>query len=356
MLKKFIYNDICIITSSIQSKYRVFHIKKNILLLKTYLTNIGNGFIDNGAKILLTKSFPDYNIIDISGYQGYLAYEKALGGNLSYLLKIAITHNINSNNISKFNFVNLLEMIDADFIFFAGCVLDQSNLDPQIELLLSCKKQGKEIIFIGAGSGNYEDKTISHAKKILKKIKPKAIITRDEIAYKNYKNLSDISYNGIDCGFFINEWYDPPKSNTNFNVFSFDKQNEPKDIELEKENSNYIVIRPNHSPFQDPFRGFFRREVIYKDWLERKNIMISDDIKDYLFLYANSKETHSDRVHACVATLSYGNKARLYYKTDRALLFNKVLDENITKKLVSLNKDKIKFEKSEMQKVIKQIV
>ena len=75
------------------------------------------------------------------------------------------------------------------------------------------------------------------------------------------------------------------------------------------------------------------------------NILISDCLEDYLFLYSNAKEVHSDKVHACVAAFAYGTPARLYYDTPRAKLFDKVIDEDIRKKIIHVNKDKLEKEK-----------
>ena len=64
-----------------------------------------------------------------------------------------------------------------------------------------------------------------------------------------------------------------------------------------------------------------------------------------MFLYSNAKEVHSDRVHACVAALAYGIPARFYYDTPRAGLFDKVLKEDISKKVTTIDQDKIRREK-----------
>ena len=42
---------------------------------------------------------------------------------------------------------------------------------------------------------------------------------------------------------------------------------------------------------------------------------------DYLLLYRNASEVYSDRVHACIPTLAFGNKARLFSNSPRIALF-----------------------------------
>ena len=83
---------------------------------------------------------------------------------------------------------------------------------------------------------------------------------------------------------------------------------------------------------------------------------MSDCINDYLFLYANAKEVHTDRVHACVAALAYGNPAKLYYRTRRAYLFRKVVDGDIMSNLVTANLNKLNKEKKKMILRLKEVV
>jgi hypothetical protein len=59
-------------------------------------------------------------------------------------------------------------------------------------------------------------------------------------------------------------------------------------------------------------------------YLGQPDTLVSDIPEDYLTLYAQAEETHADRVHACVASLSYGKRARLYSSTPRRALFDKV--------------------------------
>ena len=74
-------------------------------------------------------------------------------------------------------------------------------------------------------------------------------------------------------------------------------------------------------------------------------IVQSDLPDDYLNLYGNCKATYSDRIHACVATLAFGNPARLYSKSERFLLFDRVGLSSIRDNIVSLDRGKIEKEK-----------
>jgi hypothetical protein len=80
-------------------------------------------------------------------------------------------------------------------------------------------------------------------------------------------------------------------------------------------------------------------------YFRHKDTLISDIPDDYLNLYANAYATYSDRIHACIATLSFGNLAKLYSTTHRASAFERVGVGEIKKKLVKLDQDKLNIEK-----------
>lgn len=326
--------------------------KDRIILLKTWTTNIGNAFIDNGAKYLISNAFPEHEIIEVSGYSNYVADEKAIRGDLIYALEKCFNINLRKKEKIRLNMINISEFIDAKYAFLPGCVLYEHALRKYYKTIEILIKKGIKIVLIGVGGGDYNKSTINYTRNILKKIEPEAIFTRDEKAYESYRDYSKISFNGIDCAFFINDYYQPPKSDTEFVVATFEKMDEP---ELK---NKLQIIRPNHNPFDYPFVGYFRKYYFGKQKkvnFKKRNLFISDDFKDYLFLYSNGIETHSDRVHACVASLVYGNKAKLYFKTCRAALFERVLDEDITSNLVSLDQEKLKKEKAKMLEKLKEL-
>jgi hypothetical protein len=81
-------------------------------------------------------------------------------------------------------------------------------------------------------------------------------------------------------------------------------------------------------------------------YIAKPGTLVSDVPEDYLTLYSQVTETHSDRVHACVASMAYGNKARLYSKTPRKALFAKVGAEKVTEKVCQLDLAKLSELKS----------
>jgi len=331
-----------------------------ILLLKTWLTNIGNGFIDMGARICLERSFPNAEIIEVSGYANYVMDEYSLWSFNNVIKRKLMNKNYPSFDIMNAkNSIDISEFIDLDEIdvaVMAGCVLYEHALRKYTKTFMLLKEKEIPLILLGAGGGDYSKETQRYVNKFIDKIKPFALLTRDSTSYELYSKRFTFSYDGIDCAFFIDEWYKPPVSNKSFIVATFDKVREPH-LHTDKD-----IIRLTHTPFGHPSKRWMHtihlllRRLPTHISLNKLNIFFSDDIKDYLFFYANAEEVHSDRVHACVASLVYGNKAKLYYKTPRASLFSKVINRDILKELVTIDKDKLHEEKSSQISAIKESI
>ena len=70
--------------------------------------------------------------------------------------------------------------------------------------------------------------------------------------------------------------------------------------------------------------------------LVKSGVIVSDNPMDYLLLYRNASEVYSDRVHACIPTLAFGNKARLFSNSPRIALFENAKIPNVRERLVSI--------------------
>lgn len=320
-----------------------------ILLLKTWLTNIGNGFIDEGAKTCIKKAFSNAEVIDVSGYSNYVAdilENWSLYNILKHKLSANYTFFRETPYREKLNFINVGELIDIDVAILPGCILYEHALRKFAKILEMLKEKKIPIILLGAGGGNYSSETRKYVVTFIRKIKPVALITRDKIAYKYYADEFKFAHDGIDCGFFISDWYTPPPANTSFIVFTFDKVREPH------LDTNKKIVRLTHTPFDPPFaKPLAYRIFLLKRRLNEKtnhpmpNLFLSDNIRDYLFFYKNAEEVHSDRVHACVAALAYGRKCKLYYKTERAKLLEKIVEGNVYTGFLSVREEKLNEEK-----------
>lgn len=317
-----------------------------IIFLGTWIANIGNAFIDKGALASLKKALPDAEIYEVSGYPNFL-FEKNNPGVEYYLHQPSLflknipkiyLRKLKNESIYIDNCLNVGELIDADIAVLAGCTLYEHVIYKYASTLLKLKKKGIKIMLLGAGGGDYEKETQRYVKSFLKEINPIGIITRDSLAYKHYSECCKKSYDGIDCGFFINEWYKPPKINDNYIASTFDSIKEPNYDQSKK------IIRLHHRPFHPK-----------EEYFKKSNTIISDNPKDYLTIYANANETHSDRIHACVASLAYNVPSRLYYSSPRDLLFEKLTNFDITKKLTKIDASKFKEYKNKQISKIKEI-
>jgi hypothetical protein len=121
-------------------------------------------------------------------------------------------------------------------------------------------------------------------------------------------------------------------------VYCFDRSPVPASLPFGKD---AIIVHHStnglrHNPFQHP--------TFYGEIAE-----------DYLSLYAHSKTTYSDRVHACVATLAFGNPARLIDETPRARLFDMLDAGKIREKIVILQKDVLERRKQEHLEALRSV-
>ena len=342
--------------------------KKGITYFWTFPHNFGNYFIDFGSIQSLKEAAPDYTINQVGGLSRILFEERYYYGDKKKILKWFQTNIIKSilgekasNNIkSKIcsqnldideidfnkiykNFLDIGLYINSDFAVISGCILDKYIIQSFGSTLLNLKEKGIKIIINGGGGSTYDKKMILKIRNLLNKIKPYAFISRDEMAFKNYQDLAQYSHDGIDCGFFVNDYFTPAKLEIPpYNVFTFDSQPDPK-IDL---NDNNLVVRTSHSPFWD----------IPKKCFDKPNTVFTNLAEDYLNLYANAEAVYTDRVHACVAALSYGTPCRLYNETPRAQLFEKVGGEEIGKRLIHPDTNKIENEKSRQIKFLSDVL
>ena len=306
-------------------------------------TNIGNAFIDFGIRYLIKKTIPNSKVYFASNAMNWIYYKYG-------------------NPKRNVNFLDVAGVIKADFYVFGGSMLSPSWFKDHLKLFQELAKKDSKIIMYGVGGETYSDNEINETRKYLKKLNMFALISRDEKAFKNYCDLVEHSYNGIDCAFFLNDAFIPAKLDlSEYVVFSFDNMAEPN-IELEVKEK---IIRTHHAPWR-----FLSNQIFSKTDLKiflgsikhhqrniiKKNDMLSDLPDDYLNLYANCKATYSDRVHACVAALSFGNSARLYSKSARSFLLDRIGLSSIRDNLVSLDRKQIEKEKKKQIDFLNEIL
>lgn len=301
-------------------------------------TNIGNAFIDLGIHCSIKMAVPNSKVYSASN---------------------AVSWIFHTYNRRKINFLDLRSIIEADFYVFGGSMLNISWFREYSGVFDKLIKENSKIILYGVGGASYSDEEIDPVRKYLKKLNILAFISRDRKAFENYHDLAQYSYDGIDCAFFLNDTFTPAKLDLpEYVVFTFDSMAEPN-LQVKER-----IIRTHHSPWRFSFsrtfsnydlKTFLWNIISHQTNIVKKRDMLSDLPDDYLNLYANCKATYTDRVHACVAALSFGNRARLYSKSKRALLLDRIGLSSIRNELISLDREKIEEEKGEQIEFLRRV-
>ena len=137
------------------------------------------------------------------------------------------------------------------------------------------------------------------------------------------------SYNGIDNVFFVN-LLNLPQIDTDLTPYVVLNIEEPKHYRIKEELKNIFkeknIVYSYHKPF--PYTKVSK--------LVKNGVIVSDNPMDYLLLYRNASEVYSDRVHACIPTLAFGNKARLFSNSPRIALFENAKIPDVRERLVSI--------------------
>jgi hypothetical protein len=282
-------------------------------------TNIGNAFIDYGSLYTIKAASPKA-IVHFASELPRWFFKNA------------------HYNMQKS--IDLAESMDIDYVVVSGMVFCDEFINVQGPILKTLSSRGVKIVFNGCGGGTYSKTEVDNFKKFLESIKVKGLVSRDTVSHDNFKDCCPKTYNGVDCAFFLAEAFKPASLTIkDYVVYAFDAIKEPR-IENEKR-----IIRVHHEYFKK----------LPKKWLKHQDTLISDIPEDYLNLYANAYATYSDRVHACIAALSFGNFARLYSKTERALLFDRVGLGQIQEKLTQVDMKKLKDDKEKQIAFLREI-
>jgi hypothetical protein len=334
--------------------------------------NIGNAFVDLGSMqsinqalgercvIYITSNYPIRLFIDkFSTPLGRIMdkiYRNPKTKKIDQKLTYIGTKTLKKDNLLKkeekleYYCLDLGKLIRADYAVLSGMVLWDSFIKLHKSTLLTLKKRSVKIILNGVGGPFYSETEVAFVRLFLKEVRPYALISRDEKAFKYYGDLAEHSYSGIDCAFFVNNHYQPPKLDApEYVVICFDKLLEPK-VNL----AHKLVIHVHHHRHTETYR-------MPKEYFLKPNTLVSDSPYDYLTLYANASATYSDRVHACVVTLSYGHPAKLFTGSDaeilsRMLLFRKIGADSITNRLTYPDTKKIEKEKEEQIRFLREVL
>ncbi|MCP4991058.1 MAG: polysaccharide pyruvyl transferase family protein [Colwellia sp.] len=310
-------------------------------------TNIGNAFLDYGSLYAINEAAPEAEVFFASELSRWF-------------------YMVNGYNMEPA--VDLARFADIDYVVISGMVLYDDFLRLEAPVIKELSDRGVKIVLSGCAGDNLGEQEVGNLKRFIETINVVGFISRDADCYDIYKDCFPKSMNGLDWAFFLKDAFKPmPLTLKDFIVFSFRHIDEP---EIDTEGKR--IIRADHECynfFKSPLRGvvFSKRwpfikmsdyEPVNKKALTN-NSLISNLPDDYLNLYANAYATYSDRIHASIATLSFGNYARLYSTSQigkRIALLERVEVPDITKKLVKLDQQKISVIKQEQIDFLRSIL
>ena len=183
--------------------------------------------------------------------------------------------------------------------------------------------------------------------------------TRDTETYERLGSCAEHAYDGIDVATFVSDLFKPVSTDLPpYVVLNFDQIPEPRFVEgkatgqqFEWQGKSWTALQPKWRtelsyksrafPFADAFiprsapndrvngLDIIRTDHRYNPFLPRRsyrwpNSYAGDVPYSYLNLYANTECTFSNRVHACVATASFGKPAMLFTRSPRAYLLKRL--------------------------------
>jgi hypothetical protein len=234
-------------------------------------------------------------------------------------------------------------------------VLYDAFLDLEGPIIEKLSNRGVKIVFNGcAGCFNTDDE-VNRFKEFLKKINVIGFISRDSVAYNNFKECFPISYDGLDCAFFLSDAFNPLSLTLkDYVVYTFDNIPEPNIT------NNKRIIRAHHNVFKFFSSSYLdiKRKYMISNFLKHPDTLVSNLPDDYLNLYANTYATYTDRIHACIATLSFGNYAQLFVGSpnkNRVIVLERAGVGDISKNLVKLNQNKFNEDKKNQLSTLKKI-
>lgn len=260
-------------------------------------TNIGNAFIDLGALYLLAATAPGTPIFQASRFSRFYAQERAQGRGRCL-----------RNSWRPFD---VAEHAEVDWVVVAGNVTHSDLIRVEGPTIAALVARGARLVILGGGCSVYDEGEARAFGEFMCRLGAYAFVSRDRYSFERLSGAAAHAFPGIDCAFFLPDAVQPAALRIGrYVACAFDDQRRETELEL----SGQTVVRARHYSY-----GIRERFIRKLD-----GTLVSDLPHDYLSLYAGAEVVYSDRVHACVAALAYGGKARLFSSTPRARLFEEV--------------------------------
>lgn len=304
-------------------------------------TNIGNAFFQLGAVYALQQAYPSAHVFPIGDQAGYW----------------------NTSAGNPPNSIDYAKHLDLDAVVILGPYVRPEMNGIVSDLIRTQHAKGAKIIVLAAGMMQYDPGTIELSRSLMSDCPPHIFTTRDTETYDALGDLAESAFDGVDVATFVSDLFPKVPSDLEpYIAVNFDQIPEPListdpnftgrvDRSFEHDGKSWSVQQPKRRTelcykhrayiFLDSLLGLnkgperidgklvVRTDHRYNPFLMKKNYRASNiysgDVPySYLNIYANSDLTISNRVHACVATVSYGNPAMLFTRSPRAYLLKRL--------------------------------
>lgn len=311
-----------------------------ILVENSSWNNIGDGFYQ----------FSIFNTI-----------EKNLAtGNSVAMMDAPIKRSFRPSKKYEDRLFHLNRIQDADLFVFSGPILGSQFFNEYAGLIKNIVEQRKNYVLTSVHS---EKKHSAEIAEYLKKYPPLLLTSRDSPTANMYKNLGFPVHDGVCAASLVAFTCEAAdiKGAENLMAMSFYDSFEPS-IELRYDGSELIGVSGldgwkttnkwgirRHFEFLRRYPEFLGEYQIVRPVHDigykfshlnfaRPNSFLSYNPLSYLSVYKSVPLTVSNRVHAVVPALSYGNKAVYVGATERNALLDRLGLKNYIGKLVTVNR------------------
>lgn len=328
--------------------------------------NIGNAFFNLGGRHVLEQVFG-------AGAVGFFQDQP----------NYRTLHNKHRGNPR--NHAELIAELEIDALVLQGPVLNAWFRTSWERAFRRLAARGVRVILHSAAFFKFRPAELAAVRAFLEACPPALICTRDS---QSHAILSDWLpgvpiHDGIDAGFFLPDCVRPFEFRRNgaYIAANFDRYPEPDITPAAPGDPQAVEIAGRHwrlsvPPRLDRMARASKLRAYLGDLTDRRRLpaeieglrvlrpehrfyphmthkiyrqpgaMVSDEPWSYASLYAHARATLSDRVHACVATLAYGNPAMLFTPSPRAALFDRLGLGDIRARPVTLPRDRLEEAKA----------
>ena len=324
----------------------------NIMIELSNSPNIGDSFYQNVIIEIFKKLYPDSNIIPISS-------------------PIEKEHKIKKESFFYRNCFDGRGFLKGDLWIFSGPILGERFLWQYAPLIKEIKNKGGNYLLLSV-TGPHECTHKGEIGNFLSQYPPLFFSSRASSAFNTYKQHFQNIYNGVCTAFFSSIFFKRPKAVDKIITVSMYSQPEPFfDFQVNEEGIDLTSINISNSTksnwnlyrhlnwlknYPAELKGYKILRPVHDTSLKfnylkfsQPNSVLSFSADDYYSIYSNTEFTLSDRIHACVLSLSYGNSSLLVGEWDRADLFERLKINSIGKVMLppeedAINKELVKLE------------